>query len=237
MQRLMAARETRDLAREVKFVVSVPTAGEIRDWARTMLDPDPHAGGHHGDEYRTTSVYFDTAALDVFHRRGSYGRSKYRLRRYGSAPHVFLERKLRADDRVTKWRTPVELRELERLDVLHADAAAEWSGRWFHQRVLIRRLQPTCEVSYDRTARVTMTETGPARLTIDEHVEVRPAYRAAFLGGDGAIVIERDVVVELKFRAYMPLVFKQLVETFALTPRAVSKYRLSVAALRDGRSS
>ncbi len=230
----MAARETRDLAREVKFLVSVPTAGEIRDWARAMLDPDPHAGGHHGDEYRTTSVYFDTAALDVFHRRGSYGRSKYRLRRYGSASQAFLERKLRAEDRVTKWRTAVALDDLERLDASHADTASEWSGRWFHQRVLLRQLRPMCEVSYDRTARVTMTETGPARLTIDEHVAVRPADRAAFHGGDGAMVIERDVVIELKYRAYLPLIFKQLVETFALTPRAVSKYRLSVAALQDG---
>lgn len=234
MHRLVAKRETRDLAREVKFLVSVPTAGEIRDWARATLDPDPHAGGLHGDEYRTTSVYFDTALLDVFHRRGSYGRSKYRLRRYGSAPEAFLERKLRAEDRVTKWRTAVAIDDLERLDAANPDAASEWSGRWFHQRVLVRQLRPMCEVSYDRTARVAMTEMGPARLTIDEHVAVRPADRAVFHGGDGAIVIDRDVVIELKYRAHMPVIFKELVETFALTPRAVSKYRLSVAALTDG---
>jgi len=234
MNRVITARETRALAREVKFMVSAPTAGEIRDWARANLDPDPYANGHHGDEYRTTSVYFDTASLDVFHRRGSYGRSKYRLRRYGSAPEVFLERKLRAEDRVTKWRTAVGLAELERLEAPRTDAAADWAGRWFQQRVLIRRLRPMCEVSYDRTARVAMTETGPARLTIDEHVAVRSADRAAFEDGARAIVLDRDVVIELKYRVSMPLVFKQLVETFALTPRAVSKYRLSIAELRIG---
>jgi hypothetical protein len=156
----------------------------------------------------------------VFHR-GSYGRSKYRLRRYGSAPQAFLERKLRAEDRVTKWRTAVALTELERLDASHADAASEWSGRWFHQRVLIRQLRPMCEVSYDRTARVSLTEVGPARLTIDEHVAVRPADRAAFHGGDGAIVIDRDVVIELKYRACMPLVFKQLRDVRADAARGV----------------
>ena len=108
-------REVRPQAREVKFVVEADMAVRIRQWARTHLDPDTHGGGPFGDEYRTTSVYFDTDAFDVFHRRGSFGRSKYRIRRYGDAETVFLERKMRQPAVLAKRRTIVALEALPRL--------------------------------------------------------------------------------------------------------------------------
>ena len=75
--------ETREAAREVKFMVPLDVAARILEWSRSRLSPDPYAGGDAGDEYRTTSLYFDTEDLAVYHRRGSYRRSKYRVRRYG----------------------------------------------------------------------------------------------------------------------------------------------------------
>ena len=98
------SRETRDFAREIKFLVDVSIADDVRDWARTHLGPDPHGAGPFGDEYVTTSLYFDTAQFDVFHRRGSFGRSKYRIRRYGECQVVFLERKLKTRGLLTKPR-------------------------------------------------------------------------------------------------------------------------------------
>ena len=65
--------------------------------------------GPHGDEYRITSLYFDTAAFDVLHARGSFGRSKYRVRRYGASEVVYLERKLRKPGLLHKRRTPTPL--------------------------------------------------------------------------------------------------------------------------------
>ena len=75
---------------EIKFLVNEATGIQIREWARGRLSPDPHGTGPHADEYRVSTLYLDTAARDVFHRRGSYGRSKYRVRRYGEEPRVFL---------------------------------------------------------------------------------------------------------------------------------------------------
>ena len=85
-------RETRGLASEIKFLVDPGTGSRIRDWARARLQPDPYGEGPFGDEYRTTSLYFDTPEFDVFRRRGSYGRSKYRIRRYDGEAGAFLER-------------------------------------------------------------------------------------------------------------------------------------------------
>ena len=101
--------EARASAWEIMFLITPSLAEQIRGWARTHLVPDPNAQGAHGDSYRITSLYFDTEQMDVFHRRGSYGRGKYRIRRYGQCEVSFLERKLRTRNQLTKRRSMVEL--------------------------------------------------------------------------------------------------------------------------------
>ena len=224
-------RETRPSARELKFLVPLSTADEITGWSRARLSPDPHGSGQFGDEYCTTSLYFDTNALDVYHRKGSFGRSKYRIRRYDAAPVVFLERKLRTRDVLTKRRTPIDLEVLRKFAAGHGDSA--WSGLWFQQRIEARRLQPTCQITYRRTARVVTTFDGPARLTVDRAVVARPTRAAEFLPEerDGTAVLNGDAILEMKFLGQPPAMFRELVETFALEAFTISKYRLSIEAL------
>src|SRR6476646_12015117 len=109
------SRETRALAYEIKALIPLEQAREVRTWARDRMQPDPNAESGAGDVYRITSLYYDTYDFDVFHRRGSFGRSKYRVRRYDSSQRVFLERKLRNESVVTKRRTRVHIDELDRL--------------------------------------------------------------------------------------------------------------------------
>ena len=101
--------EARTSAREIKFLLDASRARAVRDWARTHLTPDLHGAGPFGDEYATSTLYFDTDDFDVFHRRGSFGRSKYRVRRYGASDVVFFERKLRTNGRLVKRRTAAAL--------------------------------------------------------------------------------------------------------------------------------
>src|SRR5204863_5274097 len=143
-------RESRALAAEIKFQVPPDQTGAVRRWARSRLSADPFGGGPEGDTYCTTSLYFDTVDFDVFHRRGSYGRSKYRIRRYGQADEVFLERKLKKQDLVSKRRSQIAMRELSRLD--ETEPAGGWAGYWFHRRVLARNLRLICQIAYRRTA-------------------------------------------------------------------------------------
>jgi hypothetical protein len=221
--------ESRASAWEIKFLVTPAMAEQIRGWARTHLMPDPNAQGTHGDSYRITSLYFDTEQLDVFHRRGSYGRGKYRVRRYGQSELGFLERKLRTRCQLTKRRSVVELGDLERLT--WADLQSDWTGFWFHRRLLARKLGPLCQVSYDRTARVAMTQYGPIRLTLDEDLCARPADGLYFSAPGGTPISPDQVILELKFRYAMPTLFKYLVEEFTLNQQTLSKYRLAVTAL------
>jgi hypothetical protein len=223
------ARQTRPFASEVKFVVDAEVGSRIREWIRTNMEPDPHGVGRFNDEYRTTSLYFDTALGDVFHRRGSFGRSKYRVRRYGTASFVFLERKLRKPGILVKRRTTVDLETLDRLS--YSRSHPNWPGDWFHRRLLLRQIKPVCQVSYSRTARFARTPEGPVRLTLDEDVRVVPASTPRFSGVDGQLVAPGQMILELKYRQHVPAIFKRLVEEFALEPGRASKYRLGMTAL------
>ena len=225
---LDALRATRAFASETKFLIPAATGEAIREWARRHLTADPHGGGDAGDEYDTTTLYYDSPAFDVFHRRGSFGRSKYRVRRYGHHSQVFLERKLRRPGMLSKRRTLVPLGALAHLD----EPLIGWEGGWFQRRLELRRLRPVCEISYHRVARTGIGAHGPIRLTLDDRLVVSKATRAAFADRDeGLPFLRNQLVLELKYRFSAPPLFKQLVEVFALQPAAVSKYRLGIAAL------
>ncbi len=222
-------RDRRPYAAELKFLVTPDVGEAIRTWARTHLTADPHGRGPHNDHYTTTTLYTDTPDRDVFHRRGSYGRSKYRVRRYDTSDVVFLERKLRTKSLLSKRRSIVPIDEIDRLSA--APDVDGWTGGWFAGRLAARRLAPVCQVTYDRTARVTQTPYGLARLTVDAGLAAREIRGWAYEAPDYRPVLVGQHIVELKYIVAMPAVFKGLLETFGLAPQAVSKYRLSAASL------
>jgi VTC domain len=226
---MVHTRETRDSAAEIKFLIDPRLAPRIREWARAHMQPDPHGTGPFGDEYQTTSLYFDTERYDVLYRRASFGRAKYRVRRYGNADRVFLERKLRKPGVLIKRRTAAPLAFLERLKDF--DGRIDWPGGWFHQRLVLRRLGPVCQVSYQRTARTVPVGDGVARLTLDSHLRVAAVSEAEFTSEPAVPFLERRLILELKYRHHLPALFRQLVEEFALAPEAASKYRLGMHAV------
>ena len=213
---------------ELKFVVDTAVAQRVREWARGRLAADPHGSGTFADGYRVSSVYFDNAARDVFHRRGSFGRSKYRIRRYEDDLTAFLERKLRTGSRLAKRRTSIDVAMLPLIAgaTLNGDGSA-----WFRRRVALRGLQPVCQVTYSRVARMGDTPSGPARVTFDDSVHAFASDAFTFENRPGVALLEGYVIVEMKFAGTIPAVFKEAVETFALTPRRWSKYRAAAAAL------
>jgi hypothetical protein len=221
-------RDTRFRASEVKFLVELELAERIRGWARARLDADPHGAGAAGDEYDVSSLYFDTDQFDVYSRRDSYGRGKYRIRRYGGGPDVFLERKLRTGRILAKRRTRVPAGVLP---ALAAPGLIAGDGRWFHRRLIVRDLAPRCQVTYTRMARQRPTSYGPMRLTIDDRFGAAGASVPMLLQQPGRPFLEHAAILELKFRGELPSLFKELIETFALLPEPLSKYRLAMDAI------
>jgi len=221
-------RETRVRAREIKFLVEAARGPEVQAWMRANLAPDEFGSGPEHDQFETSSLYFETDQFDVFHRRGSYGKSKYRVRRYGGSPIMFLERKFRTDRVLIKRRTTAGLDEFARLE--HQPDPA-WYGYWFHRRLAARQLKPLVQVSYVRTARLGISPYGKVRMTIDFDLRVLPLPDRAFLPGTGLPLLEGHNIIELKYSTALPDVFKQLIDRFALETQGVSKYRAGLGLL------
>ena len=212
--------------REVKFLISRETATAVRDWARRRMNPDPNGIGLEGDAYTTSSIYFDTEDFDLFLRRGSHARAKFRIRNYNGAAKIFFERKLRRGDHTTKRRSEGAMEDLSRLDCIDQD----WTGRWFARRVHHRRLLPVCQVDYQRTARVGVFGGSPLRLTLDEHIRASAVRGAAFRSSGAVEILPGQAILELKY-GEVPGLFRHLIHDFELVPQPVSKYRLSVQSL------
>ena len=225
----MHIRETRRAAREIKFVVQDSVRPGIVEWARQHLGPDGHGAGIHADEYSTSTLYFETKEFDVYQRQGSYGRSKYRIRQYGHSDLVFLERKFRTDRLLAKRRTRVSGVDLLRLEKDSPDPT--WEGFWFHRRIVLRRLRPLLQLSYDRIAREGTSSTGPVRLTIDANLTALPMPDRAFLPGIGMPFLQGFAVIEVKYRSSLPAMFRTLAENFGLQVQKISKFRAGLRAL------
>jgi hypothetical protein len=214
-------------------VVTEALAQEVEKWAARHLEPDPYLDAGTGS-YQTTTLYLDTPAFDILGRSEGYRRRKYRIRRYaqpgpGGEVQVHLERKTRRKDEVRKRRVTITEQELHRL--AGVDLWANWSGDWFHQKVLKRDLRPACCVTYDRAAFMKLGDassgnTGVLRLTLDRRIRGTPAqdWRLTPVTS-GPELLPGQVVCEIKFRDAMPSLFKQLVADMQLTPGSVSKYR------------
>ncbi len=213
------------LAYELKFMLDHAQAQQIEDWARRRLALDPHGDPALAGAYRTTTLYLDTPDLDVYLRTPSYGRRKFRVRRYGLTSWVYLERKSKAADRVSKRRAQVPEPEV----ALLADAKSpeNWPGQWFHQRVLLKGLRPAGRVTYCRTAYVGECREGPLRLTVDRDIRgVLTSDWRVLADESPGLSLTDHVILELKFLRAVPQPFKDVVRDFRLTPAVVSKYRL-----------
>jgi len=214
---------------EVKFLVTEAEAAEVERRLRSRLAPDPYADPDMGGAYQVTSVYFDTPAFDVYRRSVRFRRRKYRVRRYGGDPTVFLERKVKRKQRVRKRRTSVPLAELE---VLAGAAPDGWPAAWFAHQLAARGLRPVCRVSYDRVALIGTSHDGPIRVTFDRAARGSAAHGPAPEPvANGVSLLSGEVIAEFKFLAAMPAAFKDVIEGLRLGPRPVSKYRRCVKAI------
>ena len=239
-------REATDFpAYEVKFLLSEAEAREVERRLQPRLTLDPHADPALGNSYRVTSVYFDTADFDVFKRTDGYRRRKFRIRRYGVAPTLFLEQKTKSAQRVRKRRTAIaddQIAHVVRVLTPHPtlppqrgegeQSSNHWPGAWFATRLAVRRLRPVCRVSYDRLALVGTTHDGPIRVTFDRSARGERAEQLSpNVVTEGKPFLDDEVITEFKFLGAMPVVFKSVVEGLRLTPISVSKYRRCMEAL------
>src|SRR5262245_13648557 len=164
-------------AYELKFLIAENRESEVIGWARQHLRRDPNVDPVLDDSYLISSLYFDTPALDTFHRRRPFRRAKYRLRRYGAERVFYLERKRKAGDRVQKQRT--QIRSADLMQSSNTNGLLPWLDG-FAPRTRVRDLQPLCQVNYQRAAYIGGSNEDPIRLTLDRQLFCGPVTEGMF---------------------------------------------------------
>src|SRR5262249_13563386 len=158
-----------------------------------------------------------------YHKSPGYRRSKYRLRRYGAGDLVHLERKTRRGDRVRKCREAAALADL--LHLLQSEA-----DLWFPGEVERLGLGPAGLGGYPRNAFLGMAG-GPVRLTIDRDIVGLPADGWSLPESiDGTELLPGRAILELKFRAALPGLFREALGLLRAQPSGASKYGRCVAS-------
>ncbi|MFO0865398.1 MAG: polyphosphate polymerase domain-containing protein [Gemmataceae bacterium] len=218
----LVSREEAGQAFEMKYLLTLEEAVWFEAWAREHLSPDSY-----GDQgrYRVQSIYLDTPSLDVYHRLKGYRRSKFRIRRYDEAPHVFLERKSKRGTEVRKFRSQLPISDVDQLATTEPVPEA-WEAAWFVRKLVRRRLRPACQIAYSRTAFFGMSENSPVRLTIDRNLIGRQWNQWHLQTmTEGVQLAPEKAMLELKFHNRMPVLLQDLLPKLQAHPAKFSKYR------------
>lgn len=220
-------------AYEIKFLITEIQSQAIQEWARIHMLSDPHSAADQGFGYAVNSLYLDTPSFDVFHRTDKFRQRKFRLRRYGAEPVIWMELKRKTNGRVHKRRTATIDGDVAALllspDATRPDVMAG-AGRWFRQWVQQLPLRPVCQVTYQRFACIGTSSNGPLRLTIDSQLHCQAA-------NDWSVpaqpllsnpLLKNQQILELKFHETLPDLFRDLIHDQRLNIATYSKYRQSV---------
>jgi hypothetical protein len=235
---------------ELKYIVSEPTAHEVRQFARNHLMPDPFANPAKGYSYPIYSVYLDNPGLALMNQtlEGLKNRFKLRVRFYDNNPEhpVFFEIKRRVNDAIVKSRAKVRRDAADRLMHAHvawpehSDLANPADDRSFAALCKFCELRdkiearPQALVAYNREAWCA-PEDDSIRVTFDRVLEGAPYDKDLTFKlqrtADWVRPPTQGVVLELKFTDRFPNWMRQMVQTFNLFRRSFAKYVTCVTAM------
>lgn len=210
-------------AYELKFLVTEQDAQQLEHWAREHLALDPYSEARQG-RHQTTCLCTDTPELDVYYRSPWHRRNRFRIRRYGKADWLFLERKKKRCNKVVKQRIVVPVEDLNRF--AEPTSLSDWEGAEFHTTLARKDLMPVCLVRYERTAFASSWNESPLHLAFDRQVQ-GCLHSNWSLETDQEMVplLDGGVVVEMKYLLCLPAPFKELIHSMRLSPQGCSKFR------------
>ncbi len=221
---------------EWKYWISWEQYHVLRQRLRPLARRDAHT--NRSGEYRVRSLYFDTAdEAHAFEKlAGVSRRAKYRIRIYDfDDDWARLEIKHRDGLRVAKESVKLTRSEVGKL--LKRDIPTDHSRAPALTRLQmgLRRggAQPKCIVEYIREPYI--FGPGNVRITFDKHLRTGPWCRRLYDPELPLLTVpgEGDMILEVKYDGFLPLVIKQLFPPSIQGPVAISKYMLCRPALQN----
>ncbi|MBO4458727.1 MAG: polyphosphate polymerase domain-containing protein [Butyrivibrio sp.] len=214
---------------ELKYAIGYSDYVAMRNRLRLVMMRDPHAS----DEgiYRIRSIYFDNADDKALREKvdGIQKREKFRIRYYNDDfSFITLEKKIKSDKLCLKC--SARLTEDECRDILSGnlefmrthknDLVKELYAKMHYQY-----LKPRVLVSYVREAYI--YPPGNVRVTFDSQIRTS-LFTRKFLTKEvkdiSATDKPQDMILEVKYDAFMPGLIQDLIQVPGLRQQAFSKY-------------
>ena len=214
---------------ELKYPINTADCYALRQRISSFMKRDLHTG--EDGLYTVRSIYFDNAD-DKALREKIYGvqkREKFRIRYYNDdLSFIALEKKIKYNDLCMKL--DAQLNRDEYLALLSGET--EWMRshplelvRELYCKLKYQQLRPRVMVSYLREPYV--YPPGNVRVTFDSQIRTSLFSRSFTLGNEcdiSATDSPGDVVLEIKYDAFLPEIISCLLQTEGLRRQAFSKY-------------
>ena len=214
---------------ELKYAISYPDYLAMRRRLRTVMTVDPHTSAN--GLYQIRSIYFDNSDDKALKEKddGIAKREKFRIRYYNDDfSFITLEKKMKIDSLCLKYDAPITEEECRKL--LSGDL--EWMKN--HPQELVRelyakmnyqRLRPRVLVSYIREPYI--YPAGNVRVTFDSAIRTS-LFHQEFLTKQvsdiSAIDKPQDMILEVKYDAFLPEIIQDLIQVPGIRQQAFSKY-------------
>lgn len=215
---------------EIKYLIDLKDYYTLKSRLSAILKPDVHAG--HDNCYHIRSVYFDDDRNTDFISKlsGLSERKKYRIRMYNTdTEYIRLEKKIKSND--VSYKLSARISKNEADCFLQSDFRKEN----FHENQLIDEfclansmniLKPSVITDYNREAY--LFDTGNVRVTLDTSLKTAMLNTDFFNRNMSMIpaIGSHQVILEVKYDAFLPSVVSELLSTSNGIQMAISKFAL-----------
>ena len=225
----MQKDEKKKFRHELKYSIPYSDYLAMRSRIEHVMERDSHTGAD--GKYMIRSIYFDNiedkALKEKIH--GVQKREKFRIRYYNDdLSRISLEKKMKINRLCLKYSAPLTEEECRKLlagDIAWMKDSQKELIREFYAKLKYQRLKPRVTVSYIREPFI--YRPGNVRVTFDS--EIRSSmYSKDFLepglSDISATDRPRDMILEVKYDAFLPGVIQDLIQVREVTRQAYSKY-------------
>ncbi len=216
---------------ELKYAIPYAEYLAVRQRLRTVMSVDPHVSK--SGLYQTRSVYFDNSDDKALREKidGIGKREKFRIRYYNDDfSFITLEKKIKENNLCLKYDAVITEKEFRKImdgDIEFMKDHPEELVRELYAKMKYQRLKPRVLVSYIREPYI--FKAGNVRVTFDSKIRTS-LFHQKFLDNKvtdiSATDAPQDMIMEVKYDAYLPEIIQDLIQVPSLRQQAFSKYSM-----------
>ena len=221
--------EEKHYRHELKYDIAYTDYLAMRGRLQKIMQSDPHASSD--GLYQIRSIYFDNSDDKALREKvdGIEKREKFRIRYYNDDfSFITLEKKMKINDLCLKIDAPITEEECRKIlsgDLAFMRGHPDGLVQELYAKMFYQRLRPRVLVSYVREPYI--YRPGNVRVTFDSMIRTT-LFHQEFLTKEvldiSATNRPQDMILEVKFDAFLPEIIQDVIQTNGIRQQAFSKY-------------